>query len=294
MSITQTDFWEKQWQNVIEVSPIRRRRPDSHEGKLVRWNKMAPEFARRVGSEKSAALRRETISTLRAQGVLKKEFRVLDIGAGPGAWALPMAGHSLHVTALEPADAMADILASRISEAGVDNIAVERRTWQSADLGELGWYRAFDLVFASMTPGIDGPAALKKMMAASRGYCYLSAVSGPGWQSQYAGLWEIFFNEPMGEMSNDIIHPFNLVYAMGFRPSLTFSVWEGQRYQARDEAVRQFVQFFESHMEMTQTAEAIIGEYVDSLCQDGQYLNPRDIYRGTMIWQVEQSKAAAA
>jgi hypothetical protein len=97
-----------------------------------------------------------------------------------------------------------------------------------------------------MTPGIDGPANLHKMIAASRRFCYLSAFAGRGWQRWYAELWQEFFDEPMGEPAHDIIHPFNLLYAMGYRPNLSFSYLTQEHSLPREEAIEDLGLFLET------------------------------------------------
>lgn len=290
MSIIEPEFWERQWKEAVASSPARRRELNSATEKMDRWNKMAKDFAGRVMESKAIARRRETVSDLCARGILTKNTTVLDIGAGPGAWSLSLAEHCSHVTALEPADAMADILASRLRDNRVENISIHRSTWQSADLEALGWYKAFDLVFASMTPGVDGPSTLKKMMAACRGYCYLSTFAGPGWQNQYAPLWETFFNESLGQTIYDIFYPLNLLYTMGYRPLISFFNWEGESAIDREEAVRMFTSFFENYMKITRDTETVITEYIDGHIKDGKYIRPGDIRIGTMIWKIEQQQ----
>jgi len=287
MSVIEPEFWERQWHEAIAESPAQKRELTPEGEKIDRWNKMAADFDRRVSGNRSIARHRETVLNLCAQGMLNKDSIVLDIGAGLGSWAFPLSEHCRHVTALEPADAMADILASRSREQKVTNITIHRNTWHSADLDDLGWHKAYDLVFASMTPGVDGPPTLKKMMAASRGYCYLSTFAAPGMQSQYAPLWEIFFNEPLGHTIYDIIYPFNLIYTMGYRPSLTFSDWEEEEATGREEAVRMFTSFFENYMEITPGAKVTIEDYIDKHTRDGKYMRPCNIRIGTMIWQTE-------
>ena len=285
MSATEAIFWEKQWQSAVENSPVLQRELNHGVGKMQRWNKMAKDFAGRSAQNKSLERRRQTVLELCAKGILKKDATVLDIGAGPGTWALPLAEQCQKVIALEPADAMADIMEERIRDAGVKNIMVHRGTWQSADLDALDWTHAFDLVFASMTPGIDGPDALKKMMAACRGYCYFSSFAEPGWQIQYAPLWQTFFNETMGRMYYDIIYPFNLVYTLGFHPSLTIYKWPGENIFTREEAVRMFIQYFENYMDVTRDARAVITQYIDAHSKGGKYIRPDNVRIGAMTWE---------
>jgi len=287
--ISQT-FWESQWQKALDRSEADFPGVDNapEKGQMTRWNKMAKDFAQRTATQKSRENRDKTIGLLADKGILTPETRVLDIGAGPGAWALAMARHCAHVTALEPARGMTDIITDRMKAEGVDNITIDQRTWQEVDLEQSNYKNAFHLVFASMTPGIDGPGALEKMMGASREFCYMSGFSGPGMHQQFAPLWKKFFDAPMPQRSNDIIYPFNLLYAMGFRPDLTFSWWNRDIQWDRDHTIRHFVNFFESHMEITPEARAMIADYVDTRCPNGEYQPEKPVCRGTMIWSVHK------
>lgn len=283
-SIKTPEFWEKEWQDIIDRSPIRRRAADSDKVKLKRWNKMAEDFAERTGGRQKDAERRDVIWRLQQQNLLWPGAKVLDIGAGPGSWACILAETAGHVTALEPADGMSDILERRIDTEGIQNISIDRRTWQAVNLDKDEWNNAFDLVFASMTPGIDGPENLRKMMKASRGGCYYSTFSGSGWREQYAELWQTLFNESIGEQPNDIIYPFNLVYAMGFKPNLAFSYWTRDDEWGVDEAIDKFCLFFESYIELTDDVKMVIREHVKNRCVDGKYRQTRTMCRGMMIW----------
>jgi len=293
MNTNDIRFWERLWQDYREASPQRRRRRTKAGGPLDRWNKMAADFAENTGGPKREAERRAVIQRLMAQNALRPGAAVLDIGAGPGSWTCMLAETVGHVTALEPADGMADIMKNRIATDNIDNITIDRRTWQSVDLDADGWRGKFDLVFASMTPGIDGPESLLKMMAASRDACYLSAFSGSNWRSQYADLWQTFFNEPIGEQPGDIIYPLNLVYAMGFRPSLEFAYWTRKQSMNREKAVERFTLFFETYMPMTEGVKTVITDHVNQRCVDGRYTDARDVCRGMMIWNIAQHRSAA-
>ncbi len=285
-------FWEDQWLDIIEHT--RAEHPHKHDpaGKpaMERWDNMARDFAQRTSGEKAAARRDLTLKQLVDKGILTPETRILDIGAGPGSWALPLAGICAHVTALEPSGGMIEIMSQRIEKEKADNITIVQKTWQETDLSEQGWEKAFDLVFASMTPGIDGPEAIRKLMAASCHHCYMSAFSGPGMNQQFAPLWEKFFDRPMPQRHMDIIYPFNLVYAMGYRPDITFSWWNKEINWDRDHTIRHITRFFQPHMEITREAEKIIADYVDTRCIDGEYVPAAPVCRGAMTWSILEDR----
>ena len=285
MSEEEILFWEKRWKASIEGSSLRKRRKTDN---IRRWNKMAPGFAERTSDKESDAKRREIVEWLKKRGALTKGANVLDIGAGPGNWALLLAETADFLTALEPADAMADILAGRIKAEGNGHGAIEiaRRTWQTVELEKEGWDEAFDLVFASMTPGIDGPKNLRKMMAASKGWCYFSAFSGRCWQHWYGDLWKAVFDEPLKGQPHDIIHPFNLVYAMGYRPELRFHSWNREITMPRERALEDFQTHIESYAEITFAIQEKISAFVDARCKNGMFVQRRDACQGMMLWNV--------
>ena len=283
----QTGFWEDRWQQTIEKSPMLKRRIENPDP-MRRWNTMAADFAERTANTRSGSKRLKVIEWLIEQVALFPGCRVLDIGAGPGNWALLLAQTAAQVTALEPAGGMVDLLRRRIEQSGITNVAVDQRTWQAVSLEETGWAGHFDLVFASMSPGIDGPASLRKMIAASRGCCYLSAFSGRGWQQWYKDLWREIFNENLDGRPGDIIHPFNLVYAMGYRPALQFDFWEHERTLSREKAMEDLLTYLEAHTELTDPIRAIVAGYVDAHCRDGVFRQQRKACQGMMVWNVKQ------
>jgi cyclopropane fatty-acyl-phospholipid synthase-like methyltransferase len=148
MSQNNETYWSDRWESVVARSPLRRRRAEDPAG-LKRWNQRAAGFAKNSKTDSANARRKTTLAMLSKEGALFSGARVLDIGAGPGAWALALAEAGAIVTALEPADAMADLLESHIASAGTANITVVRNTWQAVDLDTMGWRGAFDLLSLS-------------------------------------------------------------------------------------------------------------------------------------------------
>ncbi len=279
-------IWEKRWQTAMDNSPMRRRKKKNHS--MQRWNKMATDFAKRSREKKSHDKRLKTLAWLWEAGALTSRSKILDIGAGPGNWSILLAEAGAHVTALEPADKMADILQERIFDAGIDNISIDRRTWQEIDLATEGWTGKFDLVFASMTPGIDGPESLFKLISASKGFCYLSMFSGRNWHRWYGELWNMVFGEELNVQGNDIINPFNVLYAMGYRPEIKFDFWERTNNWPRQKAIDDFSTFIEQYTELTKEVKATITEYIDKYCTDDTFIQKRKGCRGMMVWDTNQ------
>lgn len=59
---------------------------------------------------------------------------VLDVGAGTGRYALPLAQRVRRITAVEPSEAMAERLRAAAAEARVENITIVQQRWEDAQV----------------------------------------------------------------------------------------------------------------------------------------------------------------
>lgn len=122
---------------------------------------------------------------------ITKNSRVLDIGAGPGTLAIPLAPRVKEVTAVEPGAGMVLVLNERARREGITNITCIQKRWEDIDpASDLDGQ--YDLVIASLSLTMeDIRQALQKMDAASCGSVYLFwFVDMPFWEKMYADLWE--------------------------------------------------------------------------------------------------------
>ena len=116
----------------------------------------------------------------------------LDIGAGGGRFALPLAGRVRRVIAVEPSPAMRGVLAEGVAAAGLTNLAVRDERWPAA-----GWAEQADVALAAhCLYDIREPVPfLEAMERAARRLCVVSLARLPR-GSQLAGLFEAVHGEP--------------------------------------------------------------------------------------------------
>lgn len=139
----------------------------------ITGNRLAGRFARRAGQERTKKRVDRVLAWLEQQGILHSEMEVLDIGAGTGVFTVPLARRAARVTALEPAPEMLAALQKRVEAEGLANVYFLDREWEKVDPAAEGLAGRFDLVFASLTPGVRDIDTLMKMTACSRGWCFL-------------------------------------------------------------------------------------------------------------------------
>jgi SAM-dependent methyltransferase len=283
------ETWKRCWLDAKKRSPVNRRERRSEAAEIERWNIRASSYAQHSESEESRD-RREWITTwLEGEGALQADYRVLDIGAGPGNYAAVLSRKVAEVTALEPAASMTSILKHRITKEGIGNIRITRKTWEAVSLEAEGWHEAFDLVFASMCPGVGNPDMLVKMLAASRNFCYLSGWSGPRWGKwglSQSELWPLIFAEQLEDYPSDILYPFGLLYALGYRPHLRFLQPRVHLEMDMEEAMQGLAEYFSRYTEITPAIHETIRTYVHSYSQRGRFTQLYTTCQGFMLWQV--------
>ena len=67
-------------------------------------------------------------------GLVRPEDAVLDVGAGGGRIALPLAGKCRQVVAVEPSEAMRDRIAEQVKKWGLKNLKVVAAKWEEAEV----------------------------------------------------------------------------------------------------------------------------------------------------------------
>lgn len=260
--IQQPDYWAEVWQQASCYMRKHRNQADNLEKTVTIWNNRAESFAENTARDQNQARQQAVFDFLDFCGVNVDGMNVLDIGCGPGNYTIPLAKKAAHVWALDPAVSMLDILRERAAEEGVFNITYINQAWEEVDLDREAWSGNFDLVFASMTPGVNDKETLEKMMNASRGYCYVSKFAGQRRNNLQEKLWQLLFREAWSDFSMDIIFPFNLLYAMGYFPSLKFIAANWVNEETVEETIEKLKDWLSGYIEITPELFEIINKFV--------------------------------
>ncbi|MBU0481675.1 MAG: class I SAM-dependent methyltransferase [Proteobacteria bacterium] len=190
------------------------------------WDKKAASFARRNrGSSYS-----ERLVDYIDPG---PEETVLDIGAGPGTLALPLARRAKRVTALDFSEKMLEELQREAAAQGIDNIVVHHAAWED-DWQALG-IPPHDIAVASRSMSVDDlEGALKKIdrWALRRVVITDRVGSGPFDPDVFRAVGRAFSPGP------DYIYTVNILHRLGIYAGIDFMDAEfSKTYLSREEAV---------------------------------------------------------
>jgi SAM-dependent methyltransferase len=147
--------------------------------------------------------------------------RVLDVGAGPGVLAVPLAESGCRVTAVEPSPAMMAVLRENVDRLGLRDVRCLEKCWEEVE-PTLDLPHPFRVVvcFASLCMSAL-ESAVRKMERVCSGTLHLYWFDGtPTWDALPARLWPRLHAskyEPMPR--GDVL--LNVLHEMGIRPEVS-------------------------------------------------------------------------
>lgn len=266
-----SDLWRRQRRARLAVP--RQDPPDSF------WNnkkRLSDHFLKNLNSWRNEAEERI------AKMGIGEGSRVLDIGAGTGMLAVPLAAHGCDVVAVEPAGAMGEALRLYEHQQDVRPITLIQKRWEDVSPGELG--EPFDTVFASYSLMItEIEPAIRKMQAVSRGSVHLFwFLTQPYTALLNTALWpRVHGVEFPGEPTADCL--WNILYEMGIYANLGVEQsCEPAYFASIDDAVSDFCTRLNS---TTDEQEQAIREYCEtSLARTGKGYHVAGEALGAHIW----------
>jgi SAM-dependent methyltransferase len=208
--------------------------------------------------------------------------RVLDIGAGPGTFAVPLAALGCAVTVVEPSSVMREALAERIARENVPAITILPKRWEDVRPDELG--EPYDVVIASYSlTMMDIAEAVEKMQASCRGTVHLFwFLTPPSWANVNRDLWPLLHGgEFPGEPLADWL--WQVLVEMGIYANLSVEIKSSPTHFASfDEAAGEFIQRLNCS---TPEHEETVKNYLHSvLRQDTDGFRLGDETLGAHIW----------
>lgn len=186
------------------------------------WDLRADDFNSRSDESEGGNRRRKIIEFLAARDMLRDQGEILDIGCGPGKYSLEFAARAKRVVGIDISPRMIQYARENAVRESRGNTHFELMAWESLRLEEQGWNKKFDLVFASMCPGISSNDALLKMCEASKGSCFMSGFAQRTDALRNELQRVVYGSPPEQQWGKNIYYAFNILWLAGYYPEIIY------------------------------------------------------------------------
>lgn len=162
------------------------------------------------------------------QSGLRKTDRVLDVGCGAGLYGLGMAPYVQAVAGIDISEKMIEAAKAKARELHCENCSFVCADWAQADLADLGWEQAFDLVFVHMSPAVHDYSSFAKLVRASRRRCVFIVNTRRTDKVLDAMLALAGISGVQEERDRQIPYIFQYLWENGFSPQISYEkeVWQ--------------------------------------------------------------------
>lgn len=251
------------------------------------WSKRSAMYSQNMSRDNGEKRVADALALLNDAGFSPAGAHVLDIGCGPGTLSLPLARAGANVTALDIAPGMLDQLRGAARNEELVLTPVEC-SWWTADIDQMDFRDQFDLVIASMTPGIRDRECFDRMTACSKKFCYYSGFVRREWDKAYTDISRYVLHEDFNNRVTSMLYPFMYLYSQGHTPLTRFSqtVWkEDEPWEA---AAERAIDFMARGREFDNPVKEWIREYYRAASHDGIYPSVTNGHIGMMVWTVNR------
>jgi SAM-dependent methyltransferase len=240
--------WSDEWRRLVLASSPRKRSDFFLSKESVGWYELQLEHNNYPG-----------VLLDKVQRHLNKHSTVLDIGAGTGAFAIPLAREIKEVTVVEPSPEMLKVLSEKIDD--LTNVRIVTKRWEDVDIAEIGRH---DMVLAahSLYDIVDIETALKKMFSA--GKTQICLIIRVGTVNFYADIWRRFRLEEYHPPPS-FIHLYNVLYQLGIAANV--EIVRSPRSQVYLN-IEQAVKHWRGRLDLESEKESDLREYLLSRLEE--------------------------
>jgi SAM-dependent methyltransferase len=157
--------WNTLWRELVEIKERNHKKKSSDASQTDIWAGRAEEF--RKGVKQKWVRPDSSRDFILAQ--IDPDSTVLDIGAGTGAWSVLFSPRAKHVTAVEPSNAMINVMRESLATEQISNVSIVQGSWPDVPVEP----HDFSLCSHAMYAYPDLAAFVLRMAACTRRMCFL-------------------------------------------------------------------------------------------------------------------------
>lgn len=208
---------------------------------------------------------------------------LLDIGAGSGKWAVPLAPFAEYITAVEPSPAMRTRLEENLAQHGIHNVTVVPQPWPCKGVP----IHDITLCSHAMYGFGDFEAFVRGVQAATRHTC-VWLMRAPPLDGIMADAARHIFGHPYDSVNFHIA--FNALLQLGIFPNVLMEdprTWDPWVHDSVEDALIEVKRKLRLYDDTTH--DAFLKDLLNRrlIFKDGRYVWPCGTHAALMHWQVQ-------
>ena len=278
-----SQFWHDEWERILDQYPLTTRSLPLKQ-QVERWSKVARTCGVDLGMNSERV--RDVMDLMTSLNLIDERSAILDIGCGSGAYSIPIAKRAGHVDALDFSTDMLELLKRRMQEDSVTNIRpIHEHFSNFAQYAKING-GLYDLVFASLNPGVYSGDSILEMTALSKKYCIYIAAKQIVTQSEIE-LDPLVLDEKSALIKgSNVIYPFNMLYHMGYEPQIYYTSYYSEREETCEVAFNRIKNDYKEKAPEKDGYEDKILSYIEDHLHKGVFTEKTSGTLGILLWHV--------
>lgn len=212
------------------------------------------------------------VKTLFSEGYIGKEDTVLDLGSGPGTFAVPFSSRCRSVLCVDGSEGML----SRITKKGIGNISVLK-----ADCTCLPNEYRRDVVFCSLCPAMNDPDAIDRMDGLGRKHVFISSANHEmGIEGE---IWDAL-GKDYSYAGYDTDYPYRYLLSKGVDAKLRYFTQDNTVTDTVDATVGRFRAMIANYRAIGEEEERVIRSIVKDHSENGIVKQSIRLRMGMLTW----------
>ena len=220
----------------------------------------------------------DIIAHLEKIGILGKNKSMIDIGSGPGIYAIPMCQYMKYITCLDASPGMLSRLRDECAKQSIDNIMTKEADWD-----EYVSERKYDVAFSSLCPPVNTPESILKMESCAIDDCvYISSAN------VNTGIHIMIWNELGRDYSYHGYHtkyPCKFLKECGRKPELKMFSEHISYETTVEDAIANESRLIGKYRKVDDKISTIVREIVESHSSDGIIKTDEELRLGLLTWK---------
>lgn len=248
MILENKEFWIDQW-NCLNNTKV----TQNAYSKAGLWDKMSLTYGK--NDDLCWQLQREEIvNELFRKGIIFPGAKVLDIGCGPGSFAIPFAEIGCFVTCIDISEGMLKRFAEELPENLKGKVKLMQMDWHRINPVKEDMAGKYDLVFANMTPAIASAVDLNNLSVCSKGWCHFAGWYGERTNDLMDEVKAILNIGKGKEFKGNAVIVLNLLLSQGYLPELKFTKRQWTHFVSIEKRVETMSEVFANEIDMSEEA----------------------------------------